>query len=274
MGDPLTTPPLAPQDGGETPGLCSQLLARIEDAGLNASAPPQQRLLGGWVLRLSPGKAKRARCVNALGVGQLPLDELLQRAQAAFEARGLPFIVRITPFTQPSTLDGELEARGFVRFDDTQVMIRTALSVPLLPPLPAGCRLELPGPAAFADAVGGLRGSPLAQRQAHADRLHSAPVSCVGMLLRRDGELLACGQIALEDDLVGLYDVFTAPAGRRQGLAGLLCRHLLATACRRGARTAYLQVEADNGPARRVYRRLGFVDGYAYHYRSPGPIVA
>jgi ribosomal protein S18 acetylase RimI-like enzyme len=36
-----------------------------------------------------------------------------------------------------------------------------------------------------------------------------------------------------------------------------------------GARLAYLQVEASNAPARRVYERLGFADAYAYHYRSP-----
>ena len=45
------------------------LLSRIEDAGLNASAPPQQRWLDGWLLRFSPGKAKRARCVNAVAAG-------------------------------------------------------------------------------------------------------------------------------------------------------------------------------------------------------------
>ena len=43
-----------------------ELLSRIEDAGLNASAPPQQRWVDGWLVRFSPGKAQRARCINAL----------------------------------------------------------------------------------------------------------------------------------------------------------------------------------------------------------------
>jgi predicted GNAT family acetyltransferase len=30
-----------------------------------------------------------------------------------------------------------------------------------------------------------------------------------------------------------------------------------------------LQTEATNHGARRVYQRLGFVDGYGYHYRQP-----
>ena len=46
---------------------------------------------------------------------------------------------------------------------------------------------------------------------------------------------------------------------------------LLAQAHAAGARVAYLQVDADNHPARAIYRRLGFADAYAYHYRSPDP---
>jgi ribosomal protein S18 acetylase RimI-like enzyme len=78
---------------------------------------------------------------------------------------------------------------------------------------------------------------------------------------------MACGQFAVEDELVGLYDVYTAPAFRGQGWGRRLCAALLARAHALGARTAYLQVEVDNAPARAIYHRLGFVDAYAYHYR-------
>jgi GNAT superfamily N-acetyltransferase len=80
--------------------------------------------------------------------------------------------------------------------------------------------------------------------------------------------VLACGQFAREADLVGLYDIFTAPLARGQGLATALCARLLAQANHQGARTAYLQVDAANGAARQVYTRLGFQDAYSYHYRS------
>ncbi len=267
----VSAPPLQAPAGSAalSPAFDARLLARIEDAGLNASAPPQQRVLGGWVLRLSPGKAKRARCINALAVGRLPVEELLMRSAAAFERAGLPLIVRITPFTQPPTLDATLAALGFVAFDDTRVMVRATLDdLPDAAALPAGCELESPGHGAFADAVGALRGSPLAQRQAHAERLRGAPVPYTGLLLRRDGALRACGQFAREDDLVGLYDVYTAPAARNAGLGRALCLELLRRARDDGARAAYLQVEADNAAARAVYARLGFVDAYGYHYRG------
>jgi hypothetical protein len=83
------------------PAFHPDLLSRIEDAGLNASAPPQQRWLDGWLLRFSPGKAKRARCINAVAAGRLPAREKLALAEAVYAEAALPLIVRITPFTLP-----------------------------------------------------------------------------------------------------------------------------------------------------------------------------
>lgn len=248
------------------------LLSRIEDAGLNASAPPQQRWLDGWLVRFSAGKAKRARCVNAVAEGRLPLADKLALAQAVFDEAGLPMVVRITPFTQPAALDAQLDAAGLQRIDDTRVMVSPGLGSLRALPLPAGLRWEPLDSAAFAHAVGALRGSPLGQRDAHAERLRLSPVPYRAWAVRRedDGAVVACGQYAREAELVGLYDVFTAPAERGRGLAAILCSRLLGAAQGEGACTAYLQVDADNAPARRVYHRLGFTDGYAYHYRVRG----
>ena len=256
------------------PAFHPDLLSRIEDAGLNASAPPQQRWLDGWLLRFSPGKAKRARCINAVAAGRLPARDKLALAEAVFAAAGLPLIVRITPFTLPSGLDDLLASLGLRAFDDTRVMVREHLGDAEAAALPAGTRLQAVGLEAFAQRVGALRGSPIAQRQAHAQRLAQSPVPFSAYELWVDGEVLACGQFALEGDLVGLYDVFTATEARGRGLATLLCTQLLAQARSRGARHAYLQVDADNPAARAVYHRLGFADGYAYHYRTRDPAAA
>jgi ribosomal protein S18 acetylase RimI-like enzyme len=249
------------------------LLARVEDAGLNASAPPQQRWLDGWLLRFSPGKSKRARCINALAAGRRPVVEKLAACEAVFNGAGLPLIVRITPFSQPAGLDALLDTLGLRRFDDTRVMVREDLTDIEIPSA-VGQALQAIGLEAFAQRVGALRGSPLAQRQAHAERLAQSPVPFTAYELRVDGEVLACGQFALEGDLVGLYDIFTAPSARGRGLASMLCAALLARARERGARHAYLQVDGDNHAARAVYHRLGFADGYAYHYRTRDPAAA
>lgn len=248
-------------------------LAQVEDAGLNASAPPEQRLLDGWLLRLSPGKAKRARCVNAICAGRLPLAEKLARCAEAYRAVGLPLIVRITPFSEPADLDASLDAMGWRRFDDTRVMVHGDLHQ-LGKAEPETLPLRAVSPAGFAQAVGTLRGSPPAQCEAHARRLLAAPVAHRAFIIRRDDHTVACGQYAVEADLVGLYDVFTAPSARRGGIATALCRALLQRARDDGARRAYLQVEGDNQAARSVYHRLGFADAYAYHYRTTDPEAA
>ncbi len=251
--------------------LDDTLLSRVEDAGLNASAPPQQRWLDGWLVRFSPGKARRARCVNAVAPGRLPLDEKLRLAAEVFGEAALPLIVRITRFTEPAHLDATLAQRGWDKLDDTRVMVcRQLPGVDATAPAPTGLQWQRLAPSDYAAAVGALRGSPPDQIQAHAQRLALSPVAYQGYAwCSAAGEVQACGQFAREAELVGLYDVFTRPTARGQGLAHLLCERLLTLAASEGAKVGYLQVESDNDAARRIYQRLGFADGYGYHYRQP-----
>lgn len=250
--------------------LPAELLSRVEDAGLNASAPPQQRWIDGWLVRFSAGKAKRARCINAVALGSLPVPRKLALCQQVFDDASLPLIVRITPMSVPRTLDAWLESKGLHRFDDTRVMVNPELAGLAAEPLPEGVTLHRVGHTAFAQIVGQLRGSPLSHQQAHAQRLELSPVPFEGWVLRRAGEsgVLACGQTVAEADMVGLYDVFTAHDERNSGWARLLCALLLHNAHRQRARVGYLQVDASNLAARSLYRRLGFDDAYAYHYRT------
>lgn len=243
--------------------MTDPLALRAELAGLDASAPPQQTDIDGWLIRLSPGKAKRSRCINALRQGTLPLDELLARCQRAFDAAGLPLAVRVTPWSQPADLDARLAAKGWGAFDAADVMVLGAL---LPDPAPAALQaLDAPGYAAL---VGALRGSSATAIAAHAERIANAPVPYQGFALRdATGQLLACGQMVVAGELVGLYDI--ASAAPRQGHGERLCRALLALAHAQGARQAYLQVGSDNAVAQRLYARLGFVFAYRYHYRSP-----
>ncbi len=244
------------------------LASRVEDAGLNASAPPGQRWIDGWLVRTLPGKARRARCVNALADGVMALDDRLALAEAACRAGGVPLIFRVTPYTRPAGLPAALQARGFVAVDETVVMIAPQLPAGEAPALPEAFVVQALDGAGFAAAVGALRGTPEAQVQTHALRLAHSPVPYFGLVVRRAGDeqVLACGQVAVDGELAGLYDVVTRADARNQGLASALCRQLLALATSRGARTGYLQVDAQNPPALAIYHRLGFAEAYRYHY--------
>jgi len=246
------------------------LLSRIEDAGLNASAPPQQRWIDGWLVRFSRGKAQRARCVNAVAQGRVPLDQKLDLCQSLYRQAGLPMLLRMTPFSLPANLDDALADRGYTRHDDTCVMVCTTL--PDLPEigLPRDHQLSAVSMEAYAHIVGAFRGTSAEAIQAHAQRLQASPVVYQGYVMHdAAGSAVACAQFAVEDQMVGLYDVFTAPMARGKGLSRRLCAFLLRQAALQGARVGYLQVDAENHPARSVYAQLGFTDAYRYHYRSP-----
>lgn len=253
-----------------SPRFPAALLSRIEDAGLNASAPPQQRWIDGWLVRYCPGKAKRARCINAVAEGRLPLADRHAAAAAVFREAELPLFYRLTPFTRPDGLDDWLVGQGMHLIDDTRVMVTTEVPASA-EALPGTVTLARAAPAEFAEIVGALRGSPPEQRSAHAERMAQSPVPYQGWIVRQrdSGEAIACGQTATEGDMVGVYDVYTHPDHRGRGLARQLCSTLLAGARAAGARVAYLQVDAANAPARAIYHRLGFADAYGYHYRTP-----
>ena len=256
----------------ETSTFDEALLARIEDAGINASAPREQRWIDGWLLRLSPGKAKRARCIQAVASGRLDIDAKLALCLPLFAAAGLRPYVRITPFSQPAGLDIHLAERGMARIDDTRVMVLSSLGAWAAqnPDVRGAGSVEAVAAEAFADWVGRARGSSASERSAHAERIARPAVPHHPVLASDErGEVVAAGLVVVEGEVAGLYDVFTAEAARGRGHGERVCRHLLAFAARRGATVGYLQVDAANRVARGVYRRLGFADGYAYHYRTP-----
>ena len=246
------------------------LLRAIEDASLNASAPPQQRWIDGWLVRTSPGKAKRARCIQPVAAGFRALSDRLATCDAVFREASLPTLFRITPFAEPAGLDDWLQAQGWHRFDETLVMV-LPLARHESAPAWTGAPVQSAwvSPHAFAQAVGALRGSSASEIDAHAQRLSFSPVPVAGLVWRSPrGELLAAGQCTREQAIVGLYDIHVAATARRQGLGSALCSALLAHAAAQGARCAYLQVDGTNHTAQSVYRRLGFVDASRYHYRS------
>ncbi len=249
----------------DAPDMTGLDFRRVEEAGLNALQTQRQLFYDGWLLRVSPGKARRARSVNAHFGSSLPLADKIRHCERVYEERHLPVLFRMTPFVQPGDLPAALAARGYDAFDPTLVQVA---ALPRPPDPDDGDRFDVVTPTAeaFSDAVAVLQQASTTQRDAYFERLVASPQATRWLLAQIDGRPVGVGTVMLEDGLAGIFSLATASDMRDRGVATALVARLLAWAWERGAAHAYLQVDADNHPALAVYRKFGFVTAYTYHY--------
>ncbi len=88
-----------------------------------------------------------------------------------------------------------------------------------------------------------------------------------------DEQRVAAVRCVHDNDLAGIFDLVTGLDHKRQGHARCLIGSALKWAKNAGARTAWLQVVADNNATFELYKRLGFSELYRYSYRRP-PVKA
>jgi GNAT superfamily N-acetyltransferase len=246
-------------------------LRRIEEAGLNALQTQRQIFYDGWLLRVSPGKAKRARSVNAHFGSTLPVAGKIAWCEKVYARNGLPALFRMTPFSRPADLEAALTARGYVAFEPTLVQVSPLDRPPEMPVAGDDVTLAAPDVDSFVEAAGDLRGSTERQRDAHRERLVNSPLDTRFAVVRFGGRVACIAQAALDGEFAGIFDVMTDEDARDRGFATLACASLLTWAWTYGARTAHLQGGAGNVPAIAVYRKFGFATAYTYHYRGrPG----
>ncbi|WP_341676964.1 GNAT family N-acetyltransferase [Niveibacterium sp. SC-1] len=241
-----------------------------EQAGLAAMQVAEEARYDGWLLRTSPGRAKRARCITALAAGTLDLDTKLGHCARVYADAGLPLIFRVTPFSEPG-LDLQLAARGFTAFEETRVMIRDLRDLPARDP----ANLHRVDAARFVEGAGQLYGDPLEVIDADRRRAEAFQGIAIRFLLGEDSlQPWGAGSALLDGAMAGLYGLFVSPARRGQGAGRALVLALMRAARDAGASDVCLQVSAGNTAARALYARLGFVDHYAYWYRVPSPPAA
>lgn len=245
-------------------------LARVEEIGLNALQTQRQLFYDGWLLRVSHGKAKRARSVNAHFGSTLPLPQKIAYCESLFHECGLPTLFRITPFVKPAHLETELEARGYVSFEPTLVQLAPLDHPPETSPVP-GVEMVTSTAAAFAEAAGVIQGTTAEQRAAYLERIIQSPLAMRMVVAVRDGRPVGTGTVMLDGGIAGVFTMGTMPELRGKGIASGILAAMLRWAWERSATHAYLQVSADNRNAISVYRKFGFADAYMYHYRGlPG----
>lgn len=242
-------------------------LARELEPIAAAVWPARETLaLDGWLLRFSDGYSSRANSVSTLSFDG-SLARAIESAEAAYRTRGLAPQFQISPASLPVELEQTLIARGYRHKPPTVLMFADVAAVAeacgeaqiSASPNSDFVRLTIEGSHSVADGE---------ERLAILARI-SAPKAYV--TVDQDGESVACGASVVGGAWASVYVMRTSPSQRRKGHGRRALASIAAWAQRQGARQLFLQVDETNFPARALYRRAGFRDGYRYlHYVAPG----
>ena len=237
----------------------------IEERSLNAWPALETLIYDGWLLRFANGHTKLANSVIPLYDANLPVTQKIDMVERLYRQRGLASIFKLTPWMQPTDLDARLADRGYRVVDPTSIRVSDLrrLAVSSDTTIRIAPRVDqswMEGVAHLA-ALDGRSHATLAMMMARV------PAGAAFAGYWQDGRMLAAGLGVLEERAVGLFEIVTDAAHRRQGLARRICRSIMAWAKAKGAAEAYLQVVASNAGAIALYDPLGFREAYRYHYR-------
>ncbi|ASA20616.1 GNAT family N-acetyltransferase [Paenibacillus donghaensis] len=242
----------------------------IEEITLNTWPAEQSVLLNGWVLRTSSGYTKRANSVNPLYAPErsgMGADEQFKYAEAYYQAAGLVPVFKITPFIQPEALDGMLELRGYRKVEPSSVRVLDLKQVPSITGSSLTVHIEDHLNEEWLSVFSELAELTASNRDTLRRMLSASSLKQGYAVVAVEGIPAACGLGILQRGYLGLYDIVTAPAYRRTGLAVGLIKGLLQWGMERGASGAFLQVLKNNSGASALYDKLGFKEIYNYWYR-------
>jgi ribosomal protein S18 acetylase RimI-like enzyme len=239
-------------------------LQRIASTGWGFS---ERGRIGDWELRAAGGFTSRANCAWPIGDPGKPLAEALDHVADWYTTRGLPPRIQTL---DGSDLDREIAELGFAT-TDSPALRQTADLAEALALLTATA-----DPDRRAEISAELPEDFFTVYHRGQDEPHAATVLTSGgaelrfaVVRDADGAPLAVGRLATDRNTQwsGLSAIHTTARARRQGLARVIMRDLLAATADADAGQAYLEVEADNNPARTFYESLGFATAHPYYCR-------
>ena len=238
---------------------------RLEAVSFRSFPSTSTHYDGTWALRLTAGHpAKRLNSVNPLDPSDHAfVDARLELAKRRFESFGRPLVFRQSPLAPPE-LESLLDDRGWVRFDESVVMmvdlnaINLSDSIDFVPIKDIGY---------WVDSFLELSKEAKSTKPGLFEVISSIQPSS-GLFVKSDGnKRVAAVRCVHDNDLAGIFDLVTGEAFQRQGHARSLVLSALKWAKISGARHAWLQVVAENHSALELYGSIGFRELYRYSYR-------
>lgn len=221
----------------------------------------------GWIIRFANGYTRRANSVIALYESRLPVIEKINQCEALYTAQGLGPVFKLTEASCPAGLDTALADRGYMAQARTSVQTVDLAALDLktinIPHLTLTHTATPEWITAFMrlSSIDGQHTGIITELLCRM----AFPVAYA--TITQDDEIVAVGLGICGLGYIGLFDVVTEPAYRNRRFGRQIVRRLLNWGQGQGARQGFLQVLADNAPARYLYGTVGFREMDTYWYR-------
>jgi N-acetylglutamate synthase len=236
----------------------------LEELSMNAWPALQTVLLDGWVLRFANGYTRRSNSANPIYPSTGDIEEKITACEKLYREKGLNVVFKLTQDT-PAEIETALAARGY-QYDAATSLQTVDLNTwqePIDEAITLSEQLEDAWLAAYCRASN-VTGK---NRETLTLILNAIlPEHCF-VSINAGGQIVALGMGVLQSGCIGLYDIVTDPAFRRQGYGRRIVKSMISWGVTRQAHTAYLQVMLNNPPALQLYKEVGFREKYQYGYR-------
>jgi len=241
---------------------------RLEAVGFRAWPAASAQYDGSWLCRLTAGHpSRRLNSVNPLDPSDVrDIAIRLEKAAKRFSDYGRPLLVRQTPLTPPQLI-AFMDDAGWADMGQTIVMTANLAElsredgVDHLPSRDVG---------RFVDARIRVAGDDPTFKPGLTEIINAIKPE-VGLFIFEEADFgpTAVTLAVQDNDLAGILQLGVAEACRGRGIGTAILHAALRWAKVKGARQAWVQVEAENAAAIALYRRAGFQDVYRYSYRGP-----
>ncbi|WP_099867952.1 GNAT family N-acetyltransferase [Pararhizobium haloflavum] len=252
----------------KTSGPALAIVRRLEAVSFRAWPAALVKYDGTWQTRLTAGHpSRRLNSVNALDPSDAgDIEPRVARAVERFDAYGRLPVFRQTPLS-PVALDDYLAGQSWQRVDETLVLMADISALDLDDALD---QLPLRDVARYVDVALAVQGRDPALRSGMMEVLNAIrPAKGMFITEAADREATATALCVHDNDMAGIFELATRADLRRMGHGHAIVKTALRWARLRGAKSAWLQVEAANVAAIALYQRFGFEEIYRYAYRQP-----
>lgn len=251
---------------GQGPKGGLAIIRRFEAAGFRAWPATSVHFDGAWAVRLTASHpARRLNSITPLDpADDGDMDRRIARAVSRFTAYDRVPTFRLSPLSSPG-ISRHLDDVGWHRLGESLVM-RRELDDRLV--RDAMDQIPHKDMNRFITAVLNVHGHDAALRPGLSEVIGSIEPVAGLFVLEPEDEPVATAICVHDAELAGLFEIATDRAERGRGHGRRILLSALKWARLRGARQAWLQVEADNDAALGLYRSLGFREAYRYHYRQ------